>query len=285
MPTNFALDATAGQEATSYRISPLRAVYLALDAGLKTDKDPERTAENELLSLAARPGLDIEGGDVYAVAMSHAKLAGILAAALRSAWQEPWKQIAPTPTWESACYDAGDGHIRRIALVDRWSGDRKQQEIGGWRTLGEVCALNRTVLVTAITIGTSQDKRRHSAWTRCFRHPRNRTIRFQKRSADEEFSANWEKAWREDAGIKTADWLKMMKEDGCMTDLVHTVQVPVPRGRDAYLKEMERIAGEMAGLPEVPPMRLAGCHGFSPCPFLSVCPDTDPKAHGFKLLA
>ena len=37
----------------------------------------------------------------------------------------------------------------------------------------------------------------------------------------------------------------MMRDDGAITDLVHTVEVPVPRGREAYLEEMKRIAGEM----------------------------------------
>jgi hypothetical protein len=262
------------------RISPIRALYMALDAGLRTEKDPERAAENELLAIAASPGLDLDGVNVYAVAMHHAKLAGILAAALRSAWSEPWKPVE-ADNWKSACYVTGDGATRRIALVDRWSDDRKQQEIGGWRTLGEVCALDRPVLVTAVSIGVAKEKRRHSAWTRCWRHPRNRTYRFQRKTSTEDFSKTWASVWREDSGIKTAEWLTQMRSDGCMSDLVHTVQVPVPRGNNEYLGEMARIADEMTSLPKVPAMRLAGCHGWHPCPFLGVCPSTEPEKHGF----
>lgn len=270
----------------STRVSPIRALYMALDAGLRTDRDPERAAENELLALASAPGLDVVGGNPYAVAMHHAKLAGILAAALRSAWSEPWTPVEPVPLpgggeWRSAAYRTGDGQIRRIALVDRWSDDRKQQEISGWRTVGEVCALGKPLLITAVTIGASQDKRRHSAWTRCWRHPRNRTFRFQRKTSTEDFSKTWATAWREDAGISTAEWITQMRADGCMSDLVHTVQVPVPKGREAYLGELARLANEMASLPEVPSMRLAGCHGFSPCPFLGVCPSADPEKYGF----
>lgn len=269
------------------RVSLVRSIYMALDAGLRTDKDPERTAENELLALAASPGLDIVGHDVYAVAMHHAKLAGVLAAALRSAWTDPWTPVEPVTLpggheWQSAAYRTGDGHARRIALVDRWSDDRRQQECSGWRTVGEVCALDQPLLVTAITIGASHDKRRHAAWTRCWRHPRNRTFRFQRKTSTEDFGSTWVSVWREDSGIKTDEWLTQMRADGCMTDLVHTVQVPVPTGRDAYLSEMKRIAEEMDSLPEVPPMRLAGCHGFSPCPFLGVCPDSRPEKYGFR---
>lgn len=272
------------------RVSLVRSLYMALDAGLRTDKDPERAAENELLAIAAAPGLDIVGHDVYAVAMHYAKLAGVLAAALKSAWSDPWTPVEPVDlpsghTWNSGAYRTGDGHPRRLALVDRWSDDRKQQEISGWRTLGEACALNQPLLVTAITIGSSHDKRRHSAWSRCWRHPRNRTFRFQRKNSTEDFGATWASVWREDSGIKTAEWLTQMRSDGCMNDLVHTVQVPVPKGRDAYLSEMKRIAEEMEGLPEVPPMRLAGCYGFSPCPFLGVCPDANPERYGFAIMS
>lgn len=268
------------------RVSPIRALYMALDAGLRTAKDPERAAENELLALAASPGLDIVGHDIYAVAMSHAKLAGILAAALRSAWSAPWTPVEPVDLpeghqWQSAAYSTGDGHLRRIALVDRWSDDRKQQECSGWRMIGEVCALEKPILLTAVTIGATQDKRRHSAWTRCWRHPRNRTFRFQRKTSTEDFGSTWVPVWREDSGIPTADWLSQMRSDGCMTDLVHTVQVPVPKGQQAYLAEMTRIAGKLEILPEVPSMRLAGCHGFSPCPFLGVCPESNPERFGF----
>src|ERR1035441_1103226 len=77
------------------RVSLLRALYMALDAGLTTDADPEKAAENQFLALARSPGLDIVGQDVYSVAVSHAKLAGILAVALRSAWNDPWKPVDP----------------------------------------------------------------------------------------------------------------------------------------------------------------------------------------------
>jgi len=270
----------------STRISPIRALYVALDAGLRTEKDPERSAENEFLSLAASPGLDVTGHDVYSIAMHYAKLSGILAAALRSAWRE-WKTVDDVSLdgheWQSAAYRTGDGQLRRIALVDRWSDDRRQQECSGWRTIGEVCALDSPILLTAVTIGASQEKRRHSAWTRCWRHPRNRTFRFQRKTSTEDFGSTWAAVWREDSGIPTSDWLTQMRSDGAITDLVHTVHVPVPKGRKEYLLEMTRLARGMASLPDVPAMRLAGCYGFSPCSFLGVCPDRNPEKYGFTV--
>lgn len=270
------------------RVSLIRALYLSLDAGLRAEGDAEKAAESQFLALAASPGLDIVGHDVYAVAMHYAKLAGILSAALRSAWREPWTPVdlVSLPDggeWRSGAYRTGDGEIRRLALVDRWSDDRKQQEVSGWRTIGEVCALDRPLLLTAITIGASQDKRRHSDWTRCYQHPRNRTFRMRRKTSDEDFSQTWKRVWREDSGISTTSWLTQMREDGSINDLVHTVQVPVPKGREAYLAEMARIAGEMEALSDAPPMRLAGCYGFSPCPFLGVCPEIQPEKRNFQV--
>jgi hypothetical protein len=265
------------------RIGLVRALYLALNVGLLAEK-PEQAAENKYLKLAANPGLDIEGPTVYACAMHYAKLAGIVAAALRSTTSSPWTLIPATDKWESACYDMGDGKPRRIVLVDRWSDTRKQEEIYSWRTMGEACALNQTVYITAVIIGASQDKHRHSAWTRCFRHPTNFTLRFQRKDR-EKFSAEWMTQWREDAGVPTDDWLAQMHKDGCMTDLVHTTMVPVPIRKDSYLEEMERLSEEIVRKRETPPMRLAGCFGFNPCPFISVCHGAQPAQpfrYGFQ---
>lgn len=271
---------------TAFRVSPLRALYTGLDAGLRTDKDPEKAAENEVLSLAASPGLDVTGYDVYAVAMHHAKLAGILAAALRSSSDAPWKPFPGTDTWESACYDLGDGKPRRIALVDRWSDDRQQVEMYGWRSLGEAVALNTPVLLTAVTIGSVRERHRYSHWTRCHRHPRNRTIRFQRKTSTEDFGKTWLPVWREDSDITTEAWLAQMRRDGCMEDLVSTVPIPVPPRRDDYLAEMARLDGEMKASGATPPMRLAGCFGFAPCQFRAVCHGTKeprPENYGFHL--
>src|SRR5208283_458215 len=269
------------------RISLIRALYMALDAGLTTEDDPEKAAENQLLALAREPGLDIVGGDVFAIAVHHAKLAGILSLALRSAWVEPWKPVASVRLpkdrrWDSALYDVGEGPLRRIALVDHWSDDRKTQERWGWRTVGELCAVNQMIHINAITIGASHDRKRYSPWTRCHKAPHTNVIRFKRKQGTEGFSQTFREVWREDSGIPTEAWLTKMRADGCITDLVHTLEVPVPLNRDAYLAEMHRLSREMRKSADLPPMRLAGCFGFSPCPFRGVCHGgTTPEEHGF----
>jgi hypothetical protein len=272
------------------RVSLVRALYVALDAGLRSEDEPEKDAENQFLALARSPGLDIIGQDVFAIAMHHAKLAGILSLALRSAWHDPWAPVDPVSlprgrTWRSALYNAGEGGIRRIALVDRWSDDRRMQEQWSWRTVGESCALDKTFLLTAITIGASHDRRRHSPWTRCHQAPRGNAIRFKRKQGSEGFSHLWKEMWRENSDIPTEKWLTTMRGDGCMTDLVHTIEVHVPRNKDAYLSEMFRLSREM-NRPDrgSPQMRLAGCFGFSPCAFRCVCHGgTTPEDHGFTI--
>lgn len=230
------------------RISLIGALYRAVDAGLRSDKDPESAAETEMLSLASSPGLDIVGPDVYAVAVHHAKLAAILSACLRSVLPEPWKVVPDVglgpDVWRSACYDTGDG-MRRIVLVNRWDERRKRHELTGWRTLGEVCVLNRPLRLTSIVIGAARGNRRYSPWSMCYRHPRNRAYRM--RRAEGEFGTEWEKEWREDSGVGTKDWLDQMSKDGCM-DLVQTVDVPVPFRRQDYLDQMALAVREMDSL-------------------------------------
>jgi len=269
-------------------LAPMFALRTALDRGLTTDHaEPERIAENTVLELARSPGLDLIG-NVYSLAMHYAKLAGILTALLRTG-TEPWTHIPDAELtdgslWRSGCYHVTGATLPvRIALVDRWTDDRRRGELGGWRTIGEVCALNSPITLTAINIGPAIHQRRHSAFTRCYRHPRNRTFRFARRHSEEDFSRTWAKLWREDCDLRTREWLDKMHEDGCMDDLVAHVTVPVPQRRAAYLLELERMVRDIRGLPEVPEMRLSGCFGLSPCPFTAVCPGIDPTRWGFRL--
>jgi hypothetical protein len=282
------------------RISLMGALYRALAAGLKAEKNPEQAAANELLGIASNPGLDIYGGDIYAIATHYSWLAGILATALRQAFPDPWSDFPDSdignPTlgqhrWRSGLYDAGDGYPRRIVLVDKWSDDRKASEIRGWRTIGETVALRRPISLTAIEIGASRDKRRISPWTRCYHHPKNGpngTFRFRRMNSDEDFSRAWKASWREDSGIPTAEWLARLQSDGCL-DAVQTMTVPPPARPYDFLTRMCQIADNMKSWEERtgehPPMRLAGCmdvvHG--PCAFLNVCHGkSDPVPERYK---
>jgi len=278
----------AWSERYAARVSLMAALYRALSAGLKADRHPDQAAANELMTIASNPGLDIYNCNVYAIATHFSWLAAILATALRNAFPAPWSDFPdldvenPTPApfrWRGGLYDAGDGIPRRIALVDKWSDDRKASEQRGWRTVGEAAVLGVPIAVTAIEIGVSRDKHRLSPWTRCYRHPKNDVFRFRRMNSEEDFSRAWKSEWREDSGISTADWLAKMQHDGCL-DAVQTINVPPPARRGDFLVRMGEISGEIEQSGETPPMRLAGCNDplHGPCAFLKVCFGSRPPS-------
>jgi hypothetical protein len=267
-----------------FRISPIFALYQALDAGLRGSGEAD--AKNKLIALAGNPGLDITGPDVYDVAIHLAHLAGIVTAYLRGG-DGAWTLVPPSSSpflWEPAVYECPDGRIRRVVLVDRWGDDRKFEEARSWRSVGEICVTGREMLLNAVVIGSTHNKRRSSHWTRALTHPRNKGIRFKKRTGSAEFAGSWEMIQRESWPGTTEDWLGQMQEDGCFEDLVHSLRIAVPTRRKEFLADMARMEKEMAALPEDPAMRRAGCFGFSPCVFGEVCHSRElvtPTAVGY----
>ncbi len=273
---------TWSERYVGFRISLTAALYSAVDAGLTTELDPEKAAQDALLTVAAKPGLDIEGEGVYGIAMHYARLSAIVSVALRSGGPA-WKRIPDTESWTSACYDSGDGQPRRVVLVDHWGASRQAVEATSWRTIGELVSLERPILLTAVEIGTTRLRKRISPWTRAYRHPRNKVCRFRKRDGEESFGGDWEPVWREDCELKTKDWLDLMAKDGCM-DAIKTSRIAVPQRPERYLAEMKRLSGEL----DSEAMRLAGCNDrmSGACPFQVVChgaKDSDPLRYNFKL--
>ena len=275
---------TWSERYVGFRVSLMHALYRALEAGLTSELDPEREAFDEFIRLATNPGLDIEGPDVYAIGMHYGRLAQIISVALRSTGPR-WEKVFSTKSWNSSCYDSGDGKPRRIVLVDHWSNSRQTVEATSWRTIGELVSLERPILLTAVEIGTTRQRKRISPWTRAWRHPRNKVCRFRKRDGEESFGGDWEPVWREDCELKTKDWLDLMAKDGCM-DAIQTSRIAVPQRPERYIAEMKRLSGEMGS----EAMRLAGCNDrmSGACPFINVChgaKDADPLRYSFHLRA
>jgi hypothetical protein len=268
----------------AFRISPLAALYQAIHEGLVGNGEAD--AKTKLISLASMPGLDINGPDVYDVATHYAFLAGVIVTYLRGR-DDAWKLVKPTSKpfpWEPSVYESPDGRIRRIVLVDRWSEDRKVEEARSWRSIGEICVAGREMLLNALVIGSTHNKRRTSHWTRALTHPRNKGIRFKKRSGGPEFAGSWEPVARESWTGTTEDWLGAMQTDDCFEEAVHSLRISIPPRRQEFLDDMARMHKEMAGLEEDPPMRRSGCFGFSPCVFSDLCHGRDretPATRGF----
>lgn len=269
-----------------FRVPPLAALYRALDAGLTGEK-PEQ-AGHTIMTIAAQEGLDVTERAVYEIAVHYAHLANILATFLRG--QGPaWIRVKDVPLgghlWHSACYEAGE-RIRRIALVDYWSDDRRDQELRGWRSQAEMAALGRPLILNALSIGQTQAGRRVSHWARSWAHPQNKRIRFKRTTGTTEgFAATWNKIWRENSDLTTEQWLDQMQRDRALDEVVHTVLAEVPARAQEVRQDMLRIAREMTDQKPLPPMRRAGCYGFSPCPFLGVCYGNQkpvPSLYGYR---
>jgi hypothetical protein len=262
------------------RISPIRALYLALASGLTGD---EKAAENRIMELAAQPGIDVEGDDQYALAKHYAALATILTTYLR-ATDAAWVPIPAEAGWNTDCYDAGK-ELRRIVLVDRWNDVRKMSEIRSWRTVAETSKFNKPMLLNFLVIGASHESRRISPWSRTLAHPRSKQIRFAKKSHKSDgFAESWTPVWRENWEGPILDWLGAMQSDGVFADLVHSIRVPVSPRRDEILKDILRIEREIGSLPANPPMTRSACYGFSPCRYVDVCHSPKggtPADHGW----
>ncbi len=260
----------------NFRLSPIRALYLALDEGL-TGGD----AENKLMELAANPGLDLEGADVYALAKHYAALAATLTTYLRDT---PWVKTQPVQNWTTQCYDSGQ-ELRRVVLVDRWNDQRKMSEIRSWRTVAETSMLNRPMLINFIVIGSTIEGRRVSPWTRTVAHPVSKQIRFAKKSHKiDGFAASWVPVWRENWEGSTLEWLAGMQKDGVFTELVHSVRVPVSPRRDDIVRDINRISDAIASLPRNPPMTRSACYQRTPCRYVDVCHSPKggtPADHGW----
>lgn len=251
-------------------ISPLRALYASLEAGLISPTEPEKAAESHMLELAANPGLDIESVDIYSLAIHYSKLASILVTYLRGN-EGPWKKAAPVDGWEPNCYESGD-ILRRVVLIDHWSDQRKMAEIRSWRTVAETSMLNKPVLLNFISIGSSSEGRRVSPWSRTLKHPRNGGMRFAKRGSKADgFTDSWIPMWREHFEGTTLEWLHLMQQDDVFESLVHSIRVPVSPRRDEFVADVLRIGNEAGLLPENPPMTRSACYGISPCKFVDVC--------------
>jgi hypothetical protein len=254
------------------RISLMGAMYKALDAGLVSGSP--QTAKDTLMSLAANPGLDIQGYAVYDIAVHHAALIEILTTYLLGKG-EAWIPAHPVKLdnheYQPESYLMPDGRLRRVVLCAWFDDARKLKEAHGWRTVGDIAATGRPMLLNALTIGNSRQGMRHSPWTRGFLHPTNKTLRIQRvaQREKEPFSDSWKKVWRERTDFGIPEWLKVMQQDNAFEGNVNSFAVPVSENRELLEREMLERIKEMATAKDR--MRRSGCFGLSPCGFAKVC--------------
>lgn len=256
------------------------ALYKALEVGLLAGAGA--AAREHFLALCARPGLSISAWNLYAICVHHAALAEIIVDYLTGdgPWQRAEGVRIDSHTYQPLSYLLGDGRLRRAILCTRWDSLREQEERFGWRTVGDIAATGRPMIINAISIGPLVKGFRHSPWARGYFHPRNGGLRVKRAEGQEpEFKGDWKRRFREDTEITTRDWLKVMQGDKAFEDCVHTVNVPEALGID-FPKSLHALASA-----DPNSTRRSACFRYSPCPFVPVCLENQSIAQtGYRRL-
>lgn len=252
------------------RVNLSDAMHHSLRAGLLAG-DPVY-AKSEFINLASKPGLDISG-NVYEVAVHHSALMEAVCSYLLGA-DGPWHPCGVVSSdgydFDPQSYLLPDGRIRRVVLCSSWSALREHEERQSWRTVADICATGRPMLVNVIVIGQSRNGFRPSPWTQAYIHPENAVHRVKKKEG--KFTENWKRVYRENTDHRPEAWLSLMQQDGAFDDLVYSMSVEIPERRGEFLGDMSRMAREIKDRKETP--RRSGCFRFSPCGFSRLCNHT-----------
>jgi len=257
-------------------VSPLAALYQAVEAGLESEEDdPGQDAGNTLMTLATERGLDTKQADLYGQAMHLCALSDLLTFFLRpgAAWERPEDAAIGNAPWVSTAYlDPSGTRLRRVVIVDRWSEERARAESHSWRSIGECVAYDLPLTQTVIVAGQHREGRRHSPWTKAWTHPINHELRMRKRSG-EGFGGKWRPVWREETEFSREKWLDSMANDGITGDVAFEVTVEVPglaaKTKIEYL--MEKKMAEIEETKTLPDPRPSVCDWPVPCQFAACC--------------
>lgn len=251
-----------------------------------TRSDFNEAAGERVVGIVAEREVASEFHDIYAQAVHHAAIADVTTCALRRPTDEPWAVPDPIrlpdgPEWHTGCFLSPSGtSLRRVALVSSWSDDRHFAEARSWFSLGEVCVYGMPMQQAVIVLGQHREGKRHGYWSKGFRHPVNKKLRFRRKNfSGEGFKESWETIFREDFdNIRTRDWLQAMLDDDVLKDAVFTVTIDVPpegerqRIVDLAKSKLERLFA----LTEEPERQMTGCHWPLPCLHRHHCDNNQP---------
>ncbi len=264
----------------------------ALRAGVTSQRsDFGEAAGEECYGSGVEPGLDTTHYDVHAEVCHLACIADLVTTAIRKPAEAPWQLPEVLESWRSSCLLSPDGaYLRRIVLASNWSDDRHYGECRSWFSLGEVAAYGLPMQQVVIVLGQNRNGKRHSAWAKGLRHPRNKQLRFRKKhDVSEPFKESWLPVWREDFDdISTHDWLEAMLCDGVLQDLCFRVDIAAPEkaARQQILDMAARKLDRMAALEELPDTQFTGCDWPKPCIFRVPCHGgREPQKGQFTVLS
>jgi hypothetical protein len=192
-----------------------------------------------------------------------------------------FRRIDPVPfgkhEWQSNLFESKHG-LHRIILTSSLDDDALRGYAHAWGTVGELVALKKDIILTAVVVGAQRGGRRHSHWTKCFQHPVQKSaLRFARRKGGKAdgFTEGWREVWREATDIATATWVDRMESDSVIEELIKTHRVPF-RAEDHRLvlakRDMLKILPQMESASEESPMRRSSCDSvFGACPFSPFC--------------
>lgn len=252
------------------RVPLAEAMRKSLHAGLIAGRGSN--ARETLLQIAARPGLDIHGRNVYDIAVHHAAMMEVVVDYLAA--EGPWVPAGTVKGLELESFLMPDGRLRRVILCSTWNALRQEEELVSWRTVADVCVTGRPMLLNFIVIGQSRFGFRPSPWTQGFIHPENHLLRVkriatEKTGPNPKFTENWKKVYREQTDHHSDKWLKIMQDDQAFEDLVRYYTAEVPKNRKSVLADLARIGDEIAL--KGTRMRRSACFRLAPCPFARLC--------------
>lgn len=250
------------------RISLATVLNEALRIGLLSGNPV--AAKTHLMQRAANPGLAIYGSNVYSSAVHHSALIELIVTYLlagEGAWKSaPAVEVGPHQ-YQPLSYLLPDHRLRRIILCSQWNEQRRLEEVNSWRTLGDIIATNRPMLINAIVIGAAASGFRPSVWSRAYEHPVHRGLRVRSIAKEDGFNNNWRKVYRESSAKSCQDWLTIMQNDNAFADTVFSTVVDTPH-ISAQADFPRLLDGVASGRDE---MRRSHCFRQSTCPYVYCC--------------
>jgi hypothetical protein len=273
------------------RITPNQLLQAGIREGLLSERrDFGQAGGEKIIEIAANRELTTDYPDVYAQVIHTAALADILCHALRKAVDEPWKipehvTLPSGRVWRSSSLLSPSGaSLRRIILVSNWSRDKHYSFCRAWETIGSVCAYASPMQLAVCVLGHVRDGKRYGYFSRGYRHPINKGLRFRKKNdVSTGFKSTWQAIFREDYdNISTAEWLQGMYTDGVLEDSCFSVTVEVPQesARKHVLDVAARKLDRIEKTTSTPDENYTGCFWPSRCQFIGPCHAGEKEPNG-----
>jgi hypothetical protein len=269
-PRRYALERTH----ETRTISTMGLLYAGVEGGITGN------AIDAIRSITAVK--DVEAGQLAAIsAVRHVGfMAEVISLALTRRFGK-FRRLEPVAVgknqWQSNLFESKQG-LHRLLLMSSLDDDALRGYAHAWGTVGELVALRKDIILTAVVVGAQRAGRRHSHWTRCFQHPVQKSaLRFARRRGGKAdgFTEGWRDVWREATDINAATWVDRMEKDEVLDDLIRVHRVPY-RADDHRIetakRDMLKILPQMESASVDSPMRRSSCDSvFGACPWSAYC--------------